>query len=41
VADLMPQMQKRTSLRDSLPQFVLVGAGVAIVYTLTVVFHAH
>lgn len=41
LADLMPQMQKRTSLRASLPQFVLVGAGVAIVYTLTVVFHSH
>ncbi len=41
VADLMPQMQKRTSLRDSLPQFLLVGAGVFAIYTLTQLFHAH
>lgn len=41
VADLMPQMQRRTSLRDSLPQFVLVGAGVAIVYVMTTAFHQH
>jgi len=39
VADLMPQMQRRTTLRESLPQFALIAAGVVIVHALNSAFH--
>lgn len=41
VADLMPQMQERTRLRESLPQFVLVAAGVVTVLLVTAPLHQH
>ncbi len=35
VSDLMPQMQRRATLRESVPQVLLIGLGVAIVLFLT------
>ncbi len=39
VSDLMPQMQRRDTLRDTVPQIALIGLGVATVLYLT--RHAH
>ncbi|HVL76138.1 MAG TPA: ZIP family metal transporter [Noviherbaspirillum sp.] len=39
VSDLMPQMQRRATLRETVPQIVLVALGIAIVLLLT--SHAH
>jgi zinc and cadmium transporter len=39
VSDLMPQMQRRATLRETIPQIVLVAVGVGIVLFLT--NHAH
>ena len=39
VSDLMPQMQRRATLRETIPQVLLIAAGVAIVVFLT--GHAH
>ena len=39
VSDLMPQMQRRASLRETIPQVLLIAAGVAIVVFLT--GHSH
>lgn len=41
VSDLMPQMQRRATLRESIPQFVLIALGVGIVLLLTHRFHLH
>jgi zinc and cadmium transporter len=38
VSDLMPQMQRRATVRDSVPQVLLIGVGVLIVLFLT---HGH
>ncbi|CAN5190755.1 ZIP family metal transporter [soil metagenome] len=35
VSDLMPQMQRRATLRETIPQVVLIGLGVGIVLLLT------
>ncbi|MGZ8971528.1 MAG: ZIP family metal transporter, partial [Telluria sp.] len=35
VSDLMPQMQRRATVRESVPQVVLIGLGVLIVVFLT------
>ena len=35
VSDLMPQMQRRATMRESVPQVVLIALGVAIVVLLT------
>ena len=35
VSDLMPQMQRRATLRETIPQVLLIAAGVAIVLFLT------
>ena len=35
VSDLMPQMQRRATLRESIPQVLLIGLGVLIVLFLT------
>lgn len=35
VSDLMPQMQRRATLRESVPQVLLIGLGVGIVVLLT------
>ena len=39
VSDLMPQMQRRATLRETIPQIVLVALGVVIVLVLT--GHSH
>ncbi|MEI2417771.1 ZIP family metal transporter [Orrella sp. JC864] len=42
IADLMPQMHERLSLRDAVPQLLLVGLGVAVIYAVTTsVHHGH
>ena len=41
VSDLMPQMQRRATVRESIPQFVLIALGVGIVLVLTHRFHLH
>jgi zinc and cadmium transporter len=35
VSDLMPQMQRRATIKETIPQIVLIGLGVAIVLLLT------
>jgi len=35
VSDLMPQMQRRATVRESVPQVLLIGLGVVIVLVLT------
>lgn len=39
VSDLMPQMQRRATIRETIPQILLIGLGVAIVLFLTSVRH--
>jgi zinc and cadmium transporter len=41
VSDLMPQMQRRSTLRETIPQVLLIGLGVVIVLFLTHQKHAH
>ena len=41
VADLMPQMHERVSLSDAVPQLLLVGVGVALIYSVTTLMHGH
>ena len=35
VSDLMPQMQRRASLRETIPQLLLIAVGVTVVFWLT------
>jgi zinc and cadmium transporter len=35
VSDLMPQMQRRASMRETIPQVLLITLGVGIVLVLT------
>ncbi|MEO7031720.1 MAG: ZIP family metal transporter [Herbaspirillum sp.] len=39
VSDLMPQMQRRASVRETIPQLLLIALGIAVVFLLT--HHAH
>ncbi|WP_251863148.1 ZIP family metal transporter [Achromobacter sp. Marseille-Q4962] len=39
VADLIPQMHERISLADAIPQLLLVGVGVALIYSVTTLMH--
>jgi len=41
VSDLMPQMQRRATLRETIPQILLIGLGVVIVLVLTRHAHVH
>lgn len=41
VSDLMPQMQRRATMRETVPQILLVSLGVLIVIFLTKMSHAH
>jgi zinc and cadmium transporter len=41
VSDLMPQMQRRASVRETIPQLLLIGLGVVIVLLLTNGTHGH
>ena len=40
VADLIPGLHKRTQLRDTMQQVLLIGAGVATIYTMGLFVHA-
>jgi len=35
----MPQMHERVSLSDAVPQLLLVGLGVALIYSVTTLMH--
>jgi len=35
----MPQMHERVSLSDAVPQLLLVGVGVALIYSVTTLMH--
>jgi zinc and cadmium transporter len=41
VSDLMPQMQRRATLRETIPQILLIGLGVVLVLFLTGDAHRH
>ncbi|MBO4790090.1 MAG: ZIP family metal transporter [Oxalobacter sp.] len=41
LSDLMPQMQQRTKLRESIPQVILVSVGIGIIFSLTHLLHHH
>ena len=41
IADLMPQMHQRSSLREAGPQLALVAFGVSVIYIGTLVLHAN
>jgi len=41
VSDLMPQMQRRATLKETIPQIILIALGVMIVLYLTSQHHAH
>ncbi|WP_238482456.1 ZIP family metal transporter [Noviherbaspirillum aridicola] len=41
VSDLMPQMQRRATLRDTVPQVIFIAVGVGIVLFLTGMTHGH
>ena len=41
VADLMPQMQRRATVRETIPQIVLIAIGVGLVILLTELTHGH
>ncbi|HBI83454.1 ZIP family metal transporter [Orrella sp. NBD-18] len=40
VADLMPQMHSRSSLKEAVPQLLLVALGVSMIYAVTQLMHA-
>lgn len=40
IADLMPQMHERSSMKEAGPQLLLVALGIATIYGVTVVMHA-
>ena len=39
LSDLMPQMQRRSTIRETIPQIVLVAAGIAIIFAITHSLH--
>ena len=41
VSDLMPQMQRRATWRETVPQVILIAVGVGVVLLLTQRFHVH
>ncbi len=41
VSDLMPQMQRRSTLRETIPQIILIAVGVALVVFVTGRAHSH
>nr|WP_148415280.1 ZIP family metal transporter [Noviherbaspirillum massiliense] len=41
VSDLMPQMQRRATIRETIPQVLLIAVGVAVVLFLTNSAHRH
>jgi zinc and cadmium transporter len=40
IADLMPQMHERSSLKEAGPQLVLVAVGISAIYAVTLIMHA-
>jgi zinc and cadmium transporter len=41
VSDLIPQMQRRSTLKETLSQVILIAAGIAIIFTITQGFGLH
>lgn len=41
VSDLIPQMQRKTTLRDTIPQIILIATGIAIIFIITHSMHGH
>ena len=41
VSDLMPQMQRRATIRETIPQIILIAVGVGVVLFLTGHIHSH
>lgn len=42
LSDLVPQMQRHSTIRESIPQIVLVASGIAIIFAITHgIHHAH
>lgn len=41
VSDLMPQMKRRATLRETVPQILLISLGVAVILLLTGQMHLH
>ena len=41
VADLIPQLQRRLPLRETVSQVVWIGAGLALIVAATGLMHAH
>jgi zinc and cadmium transporter len=41
VSDLMPQMQRRATMRETIPQVILIAIGVALVFFVTGQSHSH
>ena len=41
VSDLIPQMQQRTSLKETIPQIILITVGVGIIFIITNGMHGH
>lgn len=41
VSDLIPQMQKKVTVKESIPQVILIAIGVAIIYGITHTLHGH
>ena len=43
VSDLIPQMQRRNTLKETIPQVILIAVGIAIIFTIThsLTTHSH
>lgn len=41
VSDLIPQMQRKATLKESIPQVLLIAAGIIIIYLITHSLHGH
>ena len=41
LSDLMPQMQRRSTIRQTIPQIILVAIGIGIIFLITHSLHSH
>ena len=41
VSDLIPQMQRKSTLKESIPQVILIATGIAIIFLITHNLHGH
>lgn len=41
VSDLIPQMQRHTSLKETVPQVILIALGIGIIFVITRGMHGH